>query len=112
MKALASQTAKAIEEIGGQITSMQSATQDSVSAVKEIGHTIERLAGISETIAHAVDSQTEATSMITANVARAAVGTEEVATAIASVRTQAVNTGSASEEVLGSARMLSSESQS
>ncbi|WP_332117777.1 globin-coupled sensor protein [Azorhizobium caulinodans] len=111
VKALASQTAKAIEEIGGQITSMQSATQDSVSAVKEIGHTIERLAGISETIAHAVDSQTEATSMITANVARAAVGTEEVATAIASVRTQAVNTGSASEEVLGSARMLSSESQ-
>ncbi len=111
VKALAAQTAKAIEEIGGQITAMQSATSDSVAAVKEIGSTIERLSGISEAIAHAVDQQSAATSMITTNVAQAARGTEEVASAIGSVRAGAVDTGAVSDQVLGSARMLSAESQ-
>ncbi|GGF48044.1 hypothetical protein GCM10007301_04180 [Azorhizobium oxalatiphilum] len=110
VKALAGQTAKAIDEIGGQINAMQSATSDSVAAVKEIGQTIERLSGISEAIAHAVEQQSAATSLITVSVAQAARGTEEVATAIGSVREGAVGTGSASDEVLGSARTLSAES--
>ncbi|MGU3496931.1 protoglobin domain-containing protein [Xanthobacteraceae bacterium A53D] len=111
VKALAGQTAKAVEEIGGQIAAMQSATSESVAAVKEIGQTIERLSGISDVIAHAVEQQSNATSLITANVAQAARGTEEVATAIGAVREGAVGTGTASDEVLGSAKRLSVESQ-
>ncbi len=111
VKALAGQTAKAIEEIGSQITAMQVATRDSVAAVKEIGQTIERLSSISGVIAHAVEEQTASTSLITANVTRAAHGTSDVVAAIASVRAGAVETGSASEHVLESARVLSTESQ-
>ncbi len=111
VKALAGQTAKAIEEIGSQIGAMQSATSDSVAAVKEIGKTIEKLSAIAGVIAHAVEEQNASTSLITTNVTRAARGTSEVAAAIVSVRAGAVDTGSASEQVLGSARVLSAESQ-
>ena len=57
VKALAEQTAKATGEIGQQITGIQSATQESVNAIKEIGGTIERLSLISSTIAAAVEEQ-------------------------------------------------------
>src|SRR5206468_712251 len=51
VKALAAQTAKATEEIGAQIASMQTATNDSVTAIKEIGGTIGRISEIAATIA-------------------------------------------------------------
>ncbi len=57
VKALAEQTAKATGEIGQQITGIQTATQDSVNAIKEIGGTIEKLCEISSTIASAVEEQ-------------------------------------------------------
>src|SRR5215469_2774223 len=55
VKALAAQTAKATDEIGGQIASMQAATVDSVSAIKEIGATINRIAEIAAAIAAAAE---------------------------------------------------------
>jgi methyl-accepting chemotaxis protein len=57
VKALAAQTAKATDEIGTQISSMQSATQESVTAIKEIGGTIGRIAEIASAIAAAVEEQ-------------------------------------------------------
>src|SRR5882757_6282264 len=54
VKALAGQTAKATEEIGSQISGMQTATRESVKAIKEIGETIGRISEISSTIAAAV----------------------------------------------------------
>ena len=64
VKALAEQTAKATGEIGQQITGIQTATQDSVNAIKEIGGTIEKLCEISSTIASAVEEQGAATQEI------------------------------------------------
>src|SRR5215510_13976932 len=51
VKALAAQTAKATDEIGTQISGMQTATQESVSAMKEISGTIDRISDISAVIA-------------------------------------------------------------
>jgi methyl-accepting chemotaxis protein len=110
VKALAAQTAKATDEIGAQIMGMQSATEDSVSAIKEIGATISRISDISTTIAATIEEQGAATSEIARNVSEAAKGTAEVAEKITLVNSGASSTGSASAQVLASARSLSSES--
>jgi methyl-accepting chemotaxis protein len=110
VKALASQTAKATDEIGTQIAAMQTATQDSVGAIKEISGTIGRIAEIATTIAAAVEEQGAATKEISRNVHQAAQGTAQVATNITDVNRGANETGTASAQVLGSAQALSRES--
>jgi methyl-accepting chemotaxis protein len=109
VKALASQTAKATDEIGTQIASMQSATAESVTAIKEIGTTINRVSEIASAIAAAVEEQGVATQEIARNVQNAAQGTAQVATNIDDVRSGAKETGTASAQVLDSARALSAE---
>ena len=110
VKALAAQTAKATNEISGQIAEMQSATQESVGAIKEISGTIARISEIATTIASAVEEQGAATHEITRNVQQAASGTTEVASTITSVSRGAAETGSASSQVLSSAQSLAHES--
>jgi methyl-accepting chemotaxis protein len=111
VKALAEQTAKATGEIGQQINGIQAATQDSVSAIKEISITIERLSEISSTIAAAVEEQGAATQEISRNVQQAALGTQQVSSNIADVEHGATETGTASAEVLAAAQLLSSDSE-
>ena len=110
VKQLASQTAKATEEIGTQIAGMQAATQESVAAIKEIGGTIARIAEIASTISATVEEQGAATQEIARNVAEAAKGTALVASNISDVNRGASETGSASAQVLSSAQSMSSES--
>ena len=110
VKALAEQTAKATGEIGHQISGIQSATQDSVNAIKEISGTIEKLSEISSTIAAAVEEQGAATQEISRNVQQAAQGTQQVSANIVDVQRGASATGSASSQVLSAAQSLSSDS--
>jgi len=110
VKALAEQTAKATGEIGQQISGIQSATQDSVTAIKEISGTIEKLSEISSTIAAAVEEQGAATQEISRNVQQAAQGTEQVSSNIIEVQRGTSETGSASTEVLSAAKSLSKDS--
>jgi methyl-accepting chemotaxis protein len=110
VKALAEQTAKATGEIGQQITGIQSATQQSVNAIKEISGTIERLSEISSTIAAAVEEQGAATQEISRNVQQAAQGTQQVSSNITDVQRGASETGSASSQVLAAAQSLSGDS--
>jgi methyl-accepting chemotaxis protein len=110
VKALAEQTAKATGEIGQQITGIQSATQDSVNAIKEISGTIERLSEISSTIAAAVEEQGAATQEISRNVQQASQGTQQVSSHITDVQRGAGETGSASSQVLSAAQSLSGDS--
>jgi methyl-accepting chemotaxis protein len=110
VKSLASQTAKATDEISTHISGMQGATQESVAAIKEIGGTIGQISSIASAIASAVDQQSSATQEIARNVQNVAQGTHEAAANIMQVNRGASETGSASEEVLNSARTLSSES--
>ncbi|MEY9122918.1 methyl-accepting chemotaxis protein [Bradyrhizobium yuanmingense] len=110
VKALAEQTAKATGEIGQQIASIQTATEHSVGAIKDISHTIEKLSEISSTIAAAVEEQGAATQEISRNVQQAATGTHQVSSNITDVQRGASETGSASSQVLGAAQSLSGDS--
>jgi methyl-accepting chemotaxis protein len=110
VKSLASQTAKATDEISSHITGMQGATAESVVAIKEIGTTIGQISSISTSIASAVEQQGAATQEIARSVQTVAQGTQTAATDIGQVNRGAAETGSASEEVLNSAKTLSSES--
>jgi methyl-accepting chemotaxis protein len=110
VKSLASQTAKATDEISSHILGMQGATQESVAAIKEIGGTIGQISSIASTIASAVEQQSSATQEISRSVQSVAQGTHEAAANIMQVNRGATETGSASEEVLNSAKTLSTES--
>ncbi|MGY8666292.1 methyl-accepting chemotaxis protein [Bradyrhizobium sp. UFLA05-109] len=110
VKALAEQTAKATDEISQQISGIQAATQDSVTSIKEISGTIEKLSEVSSTIAAAVEEQGAATQEISRNVQQAAQGTHQVSTNITDVQRGAAETGSASSQVLSAAQSLASDS--
>ena len=111
VKSLASQTAKATDEISSHILGMQGATQESVAAIKQIGGTIGQISDIASSIANAVEQQSSATQEIARSVQNVAQGTNEAAADIMQVNRGATETGAASEEVLNSARTLSNESQ-
>jgi methyl-accepting chemotaxis protein len=110
VKSLASQTAKATDEIGSHIANMQLATQESVGAIKAIGQTIERISGIANSISAAVEQQRAATENIAQSVRAAATGTAEVAENIGNAAQGASETGETSTRMLASAQALSGES--
>jgi methyl-accepting chemotaxis protein len=110
VKSLASQTAKATDEISSHILGMQGATQESVAAIKEIGGTISQISDIAASISTAVEQQSSATQEIARSVQNVAKGTDEAAADIMEVNRGATETGSASADVLNSAQTLSSES--
>jgi methyl-accepting chemotaxis protein len=110
VKSLASQTAKATDEIGSHIANMQLATQESVGAIKAIGQTIERISGIANSISAAVEQQRAATENIAQSVRAAATGTAEVAENIGNAAQGARETGETSTRMLASAQALSGES--
>jgi len=110
VKALAAQTARATDEIAAQIAGMRDATDESVLAIREIGTTITLISEISSTISAAVEQQGAATQEITRHVQHAAKRSGVVASSIADVSRGAGETGSASGQVLSSARTISAES--
>jgi len=110
VKALSAQTAKATEEIAAQVTHMQSATAESVAAIRDIGGTIAQISEISTAIAAAVEEQGAATHEIARNVQQAAQGATQVTGSIADVNRGAGDTGSKAEQVHGRAVSLLAES--
>jgi methyl-accepting chemotaxis protein len=110
VKNLASQTAKATEDIGAQIAAIQGTTQEAVDAIEGIGSTITEMNEISSAIAAAVEEQGAATSEISRNVQEAARGTQQVSENIVGVSEAATSTGESAGEVLTSARDLSAQS--
>jgi methyl-accepting chemotaxis protein len=111
VKSLATQTAKATEEIAGQIQSMQGATDGAVTAIEGIGSTISKISEIATAIASAVEEQGAATQEIARNVQQAAAGTSEVSTNISGVTQAAGQTGAASSQVLSTAGELAKQSE-
>ncbi|WP_436639070.1 HAMP domain-containing methyl-accepting chemotaxis protein [Microbaculum sp. FT89] len=111
VKSLAGQTAKATEEIGQQITAVQSQVEDSVGAIRAISGTIEQISSISTAIASAVEEQAAATQEIARNVQQAAAGTRDVSTNITGVTQAAGETGQSAEQVLTAASELSQQSE-
>ncbi|MFD1628061.1 methyl-accepting chemotaxis protein [Azospirillum griseum] len=109
VKQLASQTAKATDQIAGQVNAMQTATTDAVSAIRNIGATIARLNDIATGIAAAVEEQGAATAEIARNVQQAAGGTARASQDIGLVRTAAGQTGQSAQAVLSVAGQVSTE---
>jgi methyl-accepting chemotaxis protein len=110
VKTLATQTAQATSEIGEQVADIQAATKESVGAIAEIGDTIGRISQIASTVAAAIEQQEAITKDITQNIQQAAARTSQVAVNIGEVTNGASETGSASLQVLTSAKSLSQES--
>jgi methyl-accepting chemotaxis protein len=111
VKTLATQTARATEEIASQVRAIQEATTSSAQAIESITKTIARVSEISTAIASAVEEQGAATQEISRNVQQAAQGTQEVSANIAGVTDAARQTGAAASKVLNSAGALSQNGQ-
>ncbi len=111
VKTLASQTAKATEEISAQISAIQQATKVSVDAIQRITDTIATVNQNATAIASAVEQQGAATQEIARNVSQAAKGTADVNSNIAGVSTAAEQTGAAATAVLSRASELSKNSE-
>ncbi len=109
VKNLATQTAKATEDISAQISEMQAVTSDAVSAIEGIGSTIGEINSITDTIATAVSEQGSATQEIAENTQQAATGTQTVSGTISNVTEAASQTGAAAKQVLTSASELSEQ---
>ena len=110
VKMLAELTAKATGQIEEQIKGIQTATVDSVDAMKLISETIFRISEIGTAIAAAMEEQRAATQEISRSIQQAALGTAHVAANIGDVQQGSIETGSASTQVLLSARSLSEDS--
>jgi methyl-accepting chemotaxis protein len=106
VKNLATQTAKATEDISRQITQIQSATREAVVAIQDIGTTIGEISEIAAAIAAAVEEQGSATQEIARNVQQAAAGTHEVTSNIAGVSRGANNTDASATRLLDAAGEL------
>lgn len=112
VKSLASQTAKATEEISLQISAVQKVAQEAVSAIKGIGGTISEVNEVATAIAAAVEEQGAATQEITRNTQQAAQGTEQVSVNIAGVTEGADATGQSAQNVRTAAELLSIQAES
>jgi len=100
VKSLASQTAKATDEIRSQISRMQDVTTSAVGAIRSISSTISEINDVTTVIAAAVEEQGSATREIARNIQHAAGGTAEVSSNIIGVSTASAEAGSAAGEVL------------
>lgn len=111
VKELAGQTARATQEISGQIGRIQASTGQAVAAIGSITQRIRDISATATSIAAAVEEQGAATQEIVRNVAHAAAGTGEVTNNIAGVASAAEETGAAASQVLGAASELSRQSE-
>jgi len=111
VKSLATQTAKATDDIARQIAQIQEATNEAVLSIQSIGGTIGEVNEIAATIAAAVEQQGSATQEIARSVQQAAAGTQQVTASISGVSHGATITGSAATQVLSAADELSRQAE-
>ena len=111
VKQLATEAARATEEIGAQIGSIQEATRNATDGFGAIGGTIRELNQSASAIAAAVEQQSAATQAIANSVAQATAGTQDVTGNIAQVSVAATETGHAAEGVLQASGQLSGQAE-
>jgi len=108
VKALAAQTAKAIEEIDGQVSEVQLSTSQAVEGIKSIASMMTGTNAATAEIAQAVRQQGTATSEIARNIQSAASATQNVARNIAATMTAVNDTSRVARDVLGAAEYMTS----
>jgi methyl-accepting chemotaxis protein len=109
VKSLATQTAKATDEIRQQIVSMQTVTTTAVTAIRSISNTIGEINDVTTAIAAAVEEQGAATREIARNISHAAGGTSEVSSNIVGVSSASTEAGTAAGKVLTASGALRRE---
>jgi methyl-accepting chemotaxis protein len=112
VKSLASQTAKATDEISEQISDIQKVAGEAIDAIKGIGSIIAEVNEVATAIAAAVQEQGAATQEITRSTQFAAQGTKNVSDNILGVRTDADAAAAAADDVKQASETLESQSQS
>ena len=112
VKTLASQTAKATDEIGAQIAGMQQVTKEAANAIGSISGIIAEINEFAAQMAEAIRQQDQATREIALNVQRTSVGTGEVLTTIGSVANAAAETGRVANSVLDFSSQLNKQAKS
>ena len=111
VKALASQTAQATDEISEQIGGIQKATNQAAEVIGSISTTVDRISSIANGISAAVDQQGAATSEISQSAQVAAQGTQSVSDTIGEVSNGVRLSGESATRVLDTAKSLSGQSQ-
>jgi methyl-accepting chemotaxis protein len=111
VKALAGQTAKATEEIGQNVSLIQSTTRNAVDAVREIGGAVRQINDITSAIAGAVGQQDAATREISANAQSAAQGNETLVVNVDSLREAIGETNTAAASVLATSDDLATTAE-
>ena len=108
VKSLAVQTAKATNEIAGQILALQTSTRGSVEAIRSIEECIGEINTYASAIAASVDQQSAATGEISDNVANAAQETSKVVAVLSEVADAAITTRTSAEIVLTASQSVES----
>ncbi|MBO6756963.1 MAG: HAMP domain-containing protein [Roseibium sp.] len=111
VKDLATQTARATDDISTQIREIQSATGNTVAAIETVTSSISEIRDLTASIAHAVDQQENATRDISNSVSAAADGTSRVSDNMAAVSRSIDGTSSEATVVEGAADKLSGSTQ-
>ncbi len=111
VKSLASQTAKATDEISGQIADIQKVAGEAIDAIKGIGSIIGEVNEVATAIAAAVQQQGAATQEITCSTQFAAQGTKNVSDNITGVKADADASAAAAEDVKQASETLETQSQ-
>ena len=111
VKNLANQTAKATEQISGQITHVQSVTQEAADAIESIGKTITEIDEIANAITSAVENQTTVTDDISQSVDQVSEGTREVSSNIVLVEESTGETESAAGQIASASSDLSVQAE-
>jgi methyl-accepting chemotaxis protein len=109
VKSLASQTARATEDISQQIGQMQQATQKAVQSIQDIAATVGEMGVIATAIAAAVEQQGAATSDIARSVQQAASGNQAVGSLMGRMRQSADTGRGLAGHVGGAAAQLTEE---
>ena len=111
VKALATQTGRATDEINAQVAGIQATTRQAVAAIQGITGTIRDINASSATIAAAVEQQGAATREIVQAVSQASMGTTEVTSNITNVARMAEETGAGAAQVLGASSELAGQAE-
>ncbi len=106
VKNLATQTSKATDEIGAQISEVQSTTKEAVGAISGISQTIARINEISTNIATAVEEQEAVTRDMSANMQVAAEGVETITRGMNEIATATRRVDEATRKVKEASRAL------
>ena len=111
VKSLASQTAKATEQISAQISHVQSVVGDAVGAIEQVSASIDAVNSVSASISAAVEQQNAATAEISRNTEQTANSAGSVSETITDVLTGAQETSSAAGGVVGAAEELGRQAE-